>query len=183
MNKISALTITAVAIGISLSGCKVKTINEGSNNSDDNQTAIFDQLLADEQKTPVVRPVYQASERRINDLIHTKLEVNFLWDTKQMNGQADLTLKPYFFTTDSLTLDAKAIKVSKVIMMTGGLEGESLQFTADGHFLKINLGREYTRDEQYTIRINYVANPEEVTQKGSAAISSAKGLYFINADG
>src|SRR5690606_9980415 len=37
--------------------------------------------------------------------------------------------------------------------------------------------------EEYTIYIKYTARPNEVKQEGSAAITDAKGLYFINAQG
>lgn len=35
----------------------------------------------------------------------------------------------------------------------------------------------------YTVYIKYTARPNEVKQRGSSAISDAKGLYFINAQG
>ncbi|MFT7614428.1 MAG: aminopeptidase N [Parvicellaceae bacterium] len=180
MRRLGLLTTTAVLAGLALSGCKTKAINDA--NGDGTDSELIDKLLEDEKNSPIVRPVYQPSEKRVSDILHTKLEVSFLWDTKQLKGQADLTIKPHFFDTDSLTLDAKAIEVSKVVLMNGEQEGAALTYKADGHYLKINLGKEFTRNDQYTIRINYIANPEKVTQKGSAAISSAKGLYFINAD-
>jgi aminopeptidase N len=40
-----------------------------------------------------------------------------------------------------------------------------------------------TRNESYTIYIDYTAKPNELKAKGSAAINDAKGLYFINPDG
>src|SRR5690606_27800912 len=50
-------------------------------------------------------------------------------------------------------------------------------------FLKIKLDKTYTRNEQYTVEIDYVAKPNERETGGSAAITSDKGLYFINHDG
>src|SRR5205085_11895751 len=41
----------------------------------------------------------------------------------------------------------------------------------------------YKRDENYTIHIEYTAKPEELETHAGLAISSDKGLYFINADG
>lgn len=166
-----------------VSGCKtnqVAQVNKEEQTGNEN-TNLFEQLMEDEKKS-TVRPRYQESEKKVNDLLHTKLEVSFLWKTRQLKGVADLTLKPYFYETDSLILDAKAIDVSKVTLLEGEKEVKTLDHKADGQFLKINLGRPYNRNEEYTIRINYIANPEEVAQEGSAAISSAKGLYFINPD-
>ena len=45
------------------------------------------------------------------------------------------------------------------------------------------IGGHYNRNQDYTVYIKYTARPNEVTQKGSAAISEAKGLYFINPQG
>jgi aminopeptidase N len=50
-------------------------------------------------------------------------------------------------------------------------------------FLNINLDRPYKRSETYTIYIDYIAKPDEYAGKGSAAITDAKGLYFINPRG
>ncbi|MDH3323864.1 MAG: M1 family metallopeptidase, partial [Flavobacteriaceae bacterium] len=61
--------------------------------------------------------------------------------------------------------------------------GKDLKFDYDGSKLKINLANIFTRGEQYTVYIKYTARPEEVQQKGSAAITDAKGLYFIDPDG
>jgi len=44
----------------------------------------------------------------------------------------------------------------------------------------ITLDRTYTRDELYTVVIDYTAKPNEGPSGGSAAITSDKGLFFIN---
>ena len=49
--------------------------------------------------------------------------------------------------------------------------------------LKISLIKLTKKNQDYTVYIKYVARPNEVKQKGSAAINDAKGLYFINAQG
>ena len=48
--------------------------------------------------------------------------------------------------------------------------------------LRINLGRAFKPGEEYTVYIDYVSKPDELKVKGSAAITDAKGLYFINPD-
>jgi aminopeptidase N len=45
------------------------------------------------------------------------------------------------------------------------------------------LDKVYKGGENYTIYIDYVSKPDELKTKGSAAISNAKGLYFINPKG
>ena len=89
-----------------------------------------------------------------------------------------ITAKPYFYPTSTLLLDAKAMIIHTVEMNT-----KKLNYHYDNFVLKIELPKEYKRNEEYTVYIKYTARPEKVKQKGSAAITDAKGLYFINADG
>jgi aminopeptidase N len=125
-----------------------------------------------------VRKVYNASETVLTDIIHTKLEVNFNWEKAQMNGTATITAKPYFYTTDSLILDAKGMDIHSV-----ELDKKTLMFSYDSSYLRINLGRIYTKDEKYTVVIQYTSKPNERLLGGSSAITSDKGLYFINPTG
>lgn len=122
---------------------------------------------------------YQPSEERVSDIIHTKLSVDFNWDKSQMNGEAELTVKPHFYPSDSLILDAKSMDIHHVSI--GGKKIES--FSYDGFFLRIKLDKVYTRKDQYKIQIKYTAKPEDWVAGGSRAITSDKGLYFINPKG
>lgn len=146
------------------------------------QTPPTTKTVTVEQTQPKKRAHYNTSEKRINDILHTKLKVNFDWINQQMHGEAYLTIKPYFYPTDSLTLDAKAMDIHQVLLGDEN-SSEKLKYTYDGWYLRIQLPKEYNRTENYQIYIKYTANPEKVTQEGSSAISSAKGLYFINHDG
>ena len=49
--------------------------------------------------------------------------------------------------------------------------------------LKITLDKTYKGGEKYTVYIDYISKPNEVKLQGSAAITDAKGLYFINPKG
>ncbi|MEM6316154.1 MAG: M1 family aminopeptidase [Bacteroidota bacterium] len=124
-------------------------------------------------------PVYKPSYRLKNDLIHTKLELKFDWEKERVIGKAELTLKPWFYPTDELELDAKNFDINNVTLATG----EALSFDYDGKKLYIQLNNEYDKTEHYKIVIDYVAKPSEGEIGGSAAITSDKGLFFINADG
>ncbi|MDX1652976.1 MAG: M1 family metallopeptidase [Brumimicrobium sp.] len=127
----------------------------------------------------ITRPDYNPSATILTDIVHTKLEVNFIWEKSQMNGMATLTCSPYFYPTDSLILDAKSMEIFSVM-----LNDKPLTFKYnDQKFLRIKLDRTYTRDEQYTVMIKYKAKPEEKEEGGSSAITSDKGLYFINPTG
>ena len=133
-------------------------------------------------REPRVQPVYNASATVANDLIHTKLEVSFNWLNRQLMGKATLTFEPYAYGTDSLILDAKAMDINSVVLLNGTIQ-EKLNYKYDNWSLRIKLPKTYNRRERYTVLIDYVANPERVEQKGSGAITEAKGLYFINHDG
>ena len=123
--------------------------------------------------------VYQSEREKIHDLVHTKLNVDFNFDNKTMNGEAWITAKPHFYSTNFITLDAKAMLIHQVSM-----NNTALKYTyEDGLNLIISLPKTYNRNEEFTVYIKYTAQPEKVYQNGSAAITSAKGLYFINADG
>ena len=125
--------------------------------------------------------IYRASATKINDLVHTKLDVKFDYAKAYLYGKAWITLKPHFYPTDSLTLDAKGMDI-KSVALTEGTKNTLLKYNYDGLFLKLNLGRTYKAGINYTVYINYTAKPNEYKSKGSAAITNAKGLYFINAD-
>ncbi|WP_028891868.1 M1 family metallopeptidase [Tenacibaculum sp. 47A_GOM-205m] len=121
---------------------------------------------------------YRAERDKVHSLIHTKLKVDFNFQEQEMNGEEWVTLKPHFYETDKVTLDAKAMVIHKVTM-----NNQPLDFNYDDFELVINLPRKYNRKEEFTLYIKYTARPERVKQKGSAAITSAKGLYFINPKG
>jgi aminopeptidase N len=128
------------------------------------------------------KKIFRGSAEKINDLVHTKLDVRFDYDKSQMPGKAWITLKPHFYPTDSLTLDAKAFDIKKVAIVKGA-SMKDLQYKYDDVKLQITLDKIYKGGEQYTVYIEYTARPEDVKQEGSAAITDAKGLYFINPKG
>ena len=59
---------------------------------------------------------YRAFATKINALVHTKLDAKFDYSKSQLNGKVWITLKPYFYATDSLELDAKGMAINKVEM-------------------------------------------------------------------
>lgn len=121
---------------------------------------------------------YKAEREKINNLIHTKLKVDFNFDKSQLNGEAWITLKPHFYKTDKVTLDAKAMLIHEV-----KLNGVKIPYNYYNNELTIELGRSYSSLEKYEVYIKYTARPEEVKEKGGEFIKDAKGLYFINPKG
>ena len=126
--------------------------------------------------------IYRASATKINDIVHTKLDVKFDYDKAYMYGKEWITLKPHFYPTDSLTLDAKGMDI-KEVSLVNGVSKVPLKYSYDSLQLKINLDKTYKGGEEYTIYINYTSKPNERKTHGSAAITDDKGLYFINPKG
>jgi aminopeptidase N len=125
---------------------------------------------------------YRETATRINDLVHTKLEVKPDYSKSYLYGKAWITLKPHFYPTDSLTLDAKGMDIHKLALVTGSTM-KDLKYNYDKQQLRITLDKKYKGDETYTVYIDYTAKPDEAEVQGSAAINDAKGLYFINPKG
>jgi aminopeptidase N len=133
----------------------------------------------DNQKTEAWKTIYRATSTKINDLIHTKLDVSFDFSKSWMYGKAQITLKPHFYPTDSLSLDAKHMDIKEVSVIKDG-KHIPLKYTYDSLKLRINLDKTYRGGENYIVFINYISKPDEIKVKGSTAIMGAKGLYFVN---
>lgn len=125
------------------------------------------------QQDPLL--TYRGEREKINNLVHTKLKVSFNFQEKTLKGEEWVTLTPHFYPTSKVTLDAKTMLIHSIEM-----DGKKLDFNYDNFEIIVDLPREYKKGEEYTLYIQYTAQPEKVKQKGSAAISAAKGLYFIN---
>ena len=122
--------------------------------------------------------IYRASATKINDLVHTKLEVKFDYAKAWMYGKAWITLHPHFYSTDSLNLDAKAMNINEVAIVKGG-KNIPLKYTYDSMNLRITLDKMYKANENYTIFIDYVSKPNDHVWPSP----QSKGLYFINPTG
>lgn len=133
----------------------------------------------DSVKSESWKSLYRASETKVNDLVNTKLEVLFDYSKSWMYGKAWITVHPHFYPTDSLKLDAKSMNINELSIIRTGKK-IPLKYRYDSLNLFISLDKTYKAGENYTVYIDYVAKPNEIKRKGSAAISGGKGLYFIN---
>ena len=128
------------------------------------------------------KSVFRESHETTNDLMHTKLEVRFDYAKAYLYGKEWVTLKPHFYATDSVVLDAKGMDIKDVSIVKPN--GKTvLKYAYDGMKLRIKLDKTYGRTDQYTLYIDYVSKPNELKVQGSAAITDAKGLYFVNPTG
>lgn len=126
--------------------------------------------------------VFQASYPRMTDLIHTKLDISFDWDSAYVIGKATITAKPYFYSSDKAVLNANGFKINKV----GLLKNEDLtplKYTYNGKLIRIDLDKTYTKDQSYTLYIDYVAMPYKLKVGQDIASASDRGIFFINRNG
>lgn len=133
------------------------------------------------QQEPDVRSYreYRATPTRLHNLVHTRLDVRFDWQKQHLLGTALLELRPHFYPQSELVLDAKGFDLHQVQLVDGDRK-TPLEYTYDEKQITIQLDREYSRSENYFVEIQYTAKPNERATGGSAAITSDKGLYFIN---
>ena len=61
--------------------------------------------------------IYRATPLKINDLIDTKLEVSFDYAKQYLYGKEWVTLKPHFYETNQLTLDAKGMDFKEIAIV------------------------------------------------------------------
>lgn len=150
---------------------------------------------------PPKKKIYQATPTKSSDIIHTKLWVSFDWQKSQLIGKAELQVKPYFYPTNMLYLNARGMDIKSVKLTEKQVKelpikkgGKSVvtedvftekpvTYKYENDSIKINLGKEYTAKEVYYVTIEYISKPNELKEGGSGAISSDKGLYFINPTG
>ena len=130
------------------------------------------------KKTPRYTPT------RINNLVHTKLDVKFDYEKTSLLGKAWITLTPHFNPTADLTLDAKGMDIIQVSMLQADKSMKTLEYGYDRKQLSIKLPRAYKKGETYTVYINYVSKPNEYEKEaGADPMLGVKGLYFINPKG
>jgi aminopeptidase N len=99
------------------------------------------------------KKVYRPSAEKINDLVNTRLDAKFDFSKSYMYGKVWITLKPHFYPTDSLSLDAKGMDIHKVAIVKGTSQ-TPLKYEYDGWILNIKLDRTYKGGEDYVVFID-----------------------------
>ncbi|HTF17349.1 MAG TPA: M1 family aminopeptidase [Chryseolinea sp.] len=120
-------------------------------------------------------PTYRPTPEKKIDLVHTRLEASFDYAKSHLLGKVSITLRPHFYATDSLHLDAKGMDIHRV-----SSRDKNLAYRYDGLVLAIKLDRVYRADESAVVDVSYTAKPSALQTKGSAAINDSRGMYFIN---
>ena len=92
--------------------------------------------FSDEPKDTAWRTIFRETPARVNNLVHTRLDVRFDYDKAWMYGNEWLTLQPHFYPTDSLRLDAKGMEIQEVALVKGTAK-TPLTYKYDGMQLNI----------------------------------------------
>jgi aminopeptidase N len=172
-----------LALSLSVFSCKTKAtlvqpaVEEVIEERELEPIVISEPRVEPEEVIVYELPKYNPSYPLDIDIIHTKLDLRFDWAQQHVLGKATLTIKPYFYPTSLMTLDAVGFDINRVSL---GKNGTPLKYEYNDQYLDVQLDRIYTREEQVEIYIDYVAKPNENPVGGSAAITSDKGLFFIN---
>lgn len=177
------ITISAAALILVIAACKSKKslVVEKNQNKNDEPIVEIEQVEVKPKEKPKTK-IYQSSNTKQNDIIHTKLEVKFDWQNSWLYGKATVDIKPFFYPTAKLYLNARGMDIYKVQIVKSG-QNTDLKYTYENDSIKIDLDKTYTKEEKYTVFIDYKSKPEELKKGGSRAIMSDKGLYFINPKG
>jgi len=146
------------------------------------QPVIVEETVLDEmvvsapavEKTYVL-PKYNPAAQRDFDLLHTKLDLKFDWANQHVIGTAEVTTTPLFYDQTKVMLDAVGFDIKEI-----KVNNRVAKYDYDGFDITIDLDRTYKKGEKVVVFIDYIAKPNEAPEGGSAAITSDKGLFFIN---
>ena len=165
-----------------------------------NQSEKDIETTTEEDNNPFYIAPFQTSAEKVWDLIHTALALNIHFDSSSIDGYATLTLKPHFYSQDSLVLDAVNMEIYEVLThieeSKRGVNGSNV-FIPPPTRLKFNYRQNkklvvyfneiIIANQPVSIRIQYSATPgkKDTTwiNTENEAISDDIGMYFINADG
>ncbi len=126
------------------------------------------------------KAVYRASQKRTIDLIHTKLDLSFDYQKERVLGEAWIDFTPIFDPVKSFSLDAQYFDIHQV----QDAQGRELSFSySDSMKLVIEWPEVINRMDTVQVYIDYTAVPNRKPAGGSQAISSSRGLFFINPRG
>lgn len=126
--------------------------------------------------------IYQSSKTKNWDLVDTKLDVYFDWNNCFLLGKSTITLKPHFYSSLIVYIDAVGFTLNDISMLNGNIKTK-LKYEYNNKQIKISLPRQFAKDEILKLYIDYIAKPNQLKVSGSDAIAADKGLYFINPQG
>ncbi len=125
---------------------------------------------------------------KTTDILNTKLEISFNWDSAFVIGKAYIMAKPYAAVSDQIVLNAVGFRVNDVSLVRNKINSSEqqqlpLNYSYNGNELTIQLDKRYSPQEDFTILIDYVAMPDKLKVGVDIGTSDSRGLYFVNPRG
>src|SRR5437870_2539118 len=117
----------------------VSVCNGQSSSKDSVQNVMLDTITVTAPPGP---PEYRASAPRGWDIKNTRIAVSFNWKERTANVREWIKLRPYFYATDTLVMDAKSMRIDSV-MLVGKKGNAVLDFTYEKESLKIRFGQTF----------------------------------------
>lgn len=169
--------ISILFVFITFLSCKT---SQSIVNQDEIQEVLFDTLTFSNAELDAYNEVdndlpYNPAANRKYDILHTKLRVSFDWQNQWVNGEADITMTSIFYDQQVVDLDAKGMDILSVMS-----NGRNLKYEYDGMVLSIRLSDPLTKATETTLSIKYIAKPNSSEGYSAGAITSDKGLFFID---
>ncbi|WP_339868663.1 M1 family metallopeptidase [uncultured Algoriphagus sp.] len=122
---------------------------------------------------------YKPAAKKDFDILHTDLDLSFDYQNQLVLGKAELTIKPFFYPSQELVLNAQDFELGEILFIQDGTSA-SVPYDYDEDKIHIHLPRELSRSDTFRIVLDYKAFPERNAGGGSEAITDTKGLYFID---
>jgi len=149
-----------------------------SKNATRAKQVVLDTITVSAKNNPL--DIYRASEPMYWDIIHTRLALSFNMKERTADGRAWVSLRPYFYPSATISLNAQSMRIDSVLL--GGSGGRPLKYSYINDSLNITLDRVYHRTDSLQLYVKYTAMPYATLTGGSKAITDDRGLYFINTD-
>ncbi|MEZ5047569.1 MAG: M1 family metallopeptidase [Chitinophagaceae bacterium] len=110
------------------------------------------------------------------------LSVAFDWEKHTCTGKQVLLMKPYFYSQDTIVLDAKEMTFDRVEVFDENNRPFLHIVDYNKKSLKIIVERKILPNEIVKVKLSYIAAPDLNESVQDKSISNNKGLYFINTD-
>ena len=111
----TGIFLLVISLTVPFHGCKT------SKSSSRQPEKKFELDFKQSEEVSEPSPEYHGSAKRINDIQHMRLEIDFDWQRITLNGKATLMVKPCFKPVSLLNLQAKNFEIREVAMLSGNL--------------------------------------------------------------
>jgi aminopeptidase N len=124
---------------------------------------------------------FQSTAPRVWEIKNIRIALSFNMEEKTADAREWIKLRPYFYGTDTLMLDAKGIRLDSIRLL-GKAAGTKFTYSNMRDQLRIQFARMMFPSDSIELYLRYTSRPYASPTGGSSAITDDRGLYFINTD-